>query len=182
LKQIFVLAGVESLWDVIIRRLERINARVLILEMETAREAIERLRPDLLITGEEEHEALHSMARCAVRLIVSENFPAGRILRGREGREVVNLGWPFGEEDFVALTSRLLHVPERHAHRTDLKLREKITILFDGQDPEKKLRLSVSLVRSVPNGSGGPTLNAGRFVNLTRSERHSLEHYVWGIR
>jgi hypothetical protein len=211
-KQIFVLAGAEPLWDVIIRRLERVNAKVLILEMETAREAIERLRPDLLVTGEEEHKAIPSRARSAVRLIVSEDFPAGRILRGQEGREVVNLGWPVGEDDFVTLTSRLLNVPERRVHRTALQItakeksapipgesidfsltgiafmaeaalkpREKVVILFGGQAP-KKLRLSVSLVRSVPGRNSGPTLYAGRFVDLTQSERHSLERFVWGIR
>ena len=213
MKQIFVLAGAEPLWDVIIRRLERVNARVLILERSSAREAVERLRPDLLITGEEEHEALPSRAPCAVRLVVSESFPAGKILRSRAGRAVVNLGWPAGEEDFVALTSRLLCVPERRAHRTalhitareksapipgesidfsltgvafmaeaDLEPRAKVAIVFGGQTPEKKLCLGVSLVRSVPGQNGGPSLYAGRFVDLTQSERHSLERFVWGIR
>ena len=60
--------------------------------------------------------------------------------------------------------------------------REKVTILFGGPDPEKELRLGVSLVRSVPGQGSGPTLYAGRFVDLTRSERHSLERFVWGIR
>lgn len=213
MKQIFVLAGAGPLWDVIIRRLERVNAKVLVLERSSAREAVERLRPDLLIAGEEEHEALSSRARCAVRLVVSENLAAGQILRGREGRDVVNLGWPAGEDDFVALTSRLLSVPERRVHRTalhitakeksspipgesidfsltgvafltegNLKPREDVAILFGGQDPEKKLRLNVSLVRRAPGHNSGPTLYAGRFVDLTQSERHALERFVWGIR
>lgn len=213
MKQIFVLAGAEPLWDIIIRRLERVNAKVLILERSSAREAIERLRPDLLITGEEEHEAIPFRARSAVRVVVSESLPPGKILRGREGRAVVYLGWPVDEDDFVALTSRLLSVPERRVHQTalhitateksapipgesidfsltgvafmaeaDLKPREKVAILFGGQVPEKKLRLDVSLVRSVPGQNSGQTLYAGRFVDLTQSERHSLERFVWGIR
>ena len=40
-RQIFVLAGAGSLWDVIIRRLERVNAKVLILERSSAGEAMQ---------------------------------------------------------------------------------------------------------------------------------------------
>jgi hypothetical protein len=212
-RQIFVLAGAGPLWEVIIRRLERVNARVLILEMSTAEEAIERLRPDLIIAGEEEHEALSFQARHGVRLVVSESLAAGQVLRGREGRQVINLGWPTEEEDFVALTRRLLSVPERRVHRTvihitarkktapvpgesidfsltgvafateaDLKPREEVAVAFGEEAPEKRLCLTVNLVRSAPVPDSGATLYAGRFIGLTQSERHSLERFVWGIR
>ncbi len=118
MKRLYIIDDRRPLWREIALLLEEINAEIHIITGEEALQAFEGDRPDLLIVGEEARHLVPRSVRDLSRILVSGEVPPGEILRAREGRHIVRLGWPMDREALFELTSRILNVPERRPHQT----------------------------------------------------------------
>ncbi len=140
MKLILLIDDRHLAWSQIALGLQEVNARISIFTLEECRNALESAKPDLLILGDESHRLLSAAARGVQKLVISEEIPPGNIIRTREGRNSVRIGWPVGRKAFKELTSRLLSVPERRLFRTPVLIApEKADVSLRGSSEDFSL-------------------------------------------
>lgn len=115
MKHILIIDDRRLPWDQIALELQETNARISIFTIEESRKVLESPGINLVILAEESHRLLALPDAEVVRLILSEAIPPGEIIRAREGRSAIRLGWPVSRKDLNELTSRVLSVPERRS-------------------------------------------------------------------
>jgi hypothetical protein len=119
-KHLIVINDGKPHWEEIEDILSQVNARMQTLSPAEGRKGLAREAPNLLILGEESFPLFADTSRDLTKLVISEELSPGSIVRAREGRNVVKVGWPGNGKIFQELTRRLLYVPERRPFRTGL--------------------------------------------------------------
>lgn len=120
MKRLIVINDGRSHWEEIEDILSQVNARMETLSPAEGRSGLARAAPNLLILGEESFPIFADTSRELTKLVISEEISPGSIVRAREGRNVVKVGWPGSGKTLQELTRRLLYVPERRPLRTGL--------------------------------------------------------------
>jgi len=120
MKSLYIVDDRQPLWQQIALILEEINAEVRILTRQEAGRTSAEKRPDLLILSDESSRLLGPAAKELTKLVVTAEAPPGEVIRSRDGRNVIKLGWPMAKDRFFELTRRLLSVPERRPYRTSV--------------------------------------------------------------
>ena len=199
-------------WEEIEHLLSRANAETQSLSPAAGGKDLEREAPDLLILGDGSLPLFADTTRDLAKLIISKDLSPGTVIRAREGRNIVKMGWPTDGDTLQELTRSLLFVPERKPFRTGLLIiaadgkrsfrgetadvsltgmsfrtagtltTGSTAILSFGHVGTRALRLEASIVRCLPDPEGGRTLYGASFIRLSPEGRHGLERFVWGIR
>ncbi len=117
MKRIYLITDERPFWAEIKELLTRVNAEVVTLSKEAAREISTAEKPDLIIMDAQSHRAISSLVQQLPRLIIKAGIPAGTRFEDSSGGNLHIIGWPMEEEVFLDLTSRLLSISERRVFK-----------------------------------------------------------------
>jgi hypothetical protein len=112
-KRLVFIADGKPHWEEVEGLLIRANMLTRTLSPLEAQRDLEKEKPDLLILGEADLDLFAEVGKDLAKLIISEDLPPGTVIRAREGRNIIKIGWPADEEVLQELTRRLLLVPVR---------------------------------------------------------------------
>jgi hypothetical protein len=136
-KRLLFIADSRSHWEDVEGLLGGANTHTRTLSPLEAHRDLKKEKPDLLILGDADLDLFAEVGKDLAKLIISENLPPGTVIRAREGRNIVKIGWPADEEVLQELTRRLLLVPERKPCRKGLRItarKERRTFRGESKD------------------------------------------------
>jgi hypothetical protein len=121
-KRLLFIADSPSRWEEVEGLLGRANTCNRTLSPLEAQEYLGKEKPDLLVLGEGDLDLFAEAGKDLAKLIISDDLAPGTVIRAREGRNIIKVGWPADEELLQELTRSLLLVPERKACRRGLRV------------------------------------------------------------
>jgi len=136
-KRLIFIADDRPHWEEVEGLLIRANMHTRILSPQEAQKDLEKEKPDLLILGDADLDLFAEVGKDLAKLIISEDLPPGTVIRAREGRNTIKIGWPADEEVLQELTRKLLLVPERKPCRKGLRItagKERRTFRGESKD------------------------------------------------
>lgn len=122
MKRLVLIDDGRPHWEVVEGLLGRANTLTRSLSPLEAQKDLEKEKPDLLILGDADLDLFAEVGKDLAKLIISEDLSPGTVIRAREGRNIIKIGWPADEEVLQELTRRLLLVPERKPCRKGLHI------------------------------------------------------------
>lgn len=120
-RTVLVVCEGQIPWDDVKRLLGRANARVADCTLAQLGEAASRTNPDLVILGEEAHQAaLSSFQR--PRIVVFAGGKAEVTMPANSRPPLARVPWPIDEATFLEVTARMLRVSERRTFRALIRI------------------------------------------------------------